>query len=217
MLKEKLDPKIIAATVGAFALAVVSLFLLFPGSISFGSKKKEEVKLDTVAIKKDAVKVAPKIEKKTPKAKLEAHVPIAVSAPVEIKVEEPKPVATQEAVKRIEAKLRLKKPQTPSQVNEYLPLVYWACREIGRLGQRDRALEWVEEGLGFSQDASFYAYGALLEYRQGRNGLAQAKAEQALIAPAYLDRRAVQLAHAVQALLQNPKDSASINLISSYE
>lgn len=212
VLKEKLDPKLVAATAAAVILAVVAVVLLFPGAFpfKFAEKKPDPPKVDTTL-------PPPPVEKPKPaqhKARVaeEHH---AAPTPVVEKVV--KPEKQEEAVKRIEAKVRLKKPQSPSQIGEYLPLVYWAAREIGRLGHRERALEWVEEGLSFSQDASFFSYGALLDLKQGRRALAQSKAEQALASPAYLDPRAIQLAQAVIVLVSNPSDSAARSFASSYE
>lgn len=215
MLKEKLDPKLIAATVVAVLLAVAAVFLLFPGVLNF--KRKPEppsVVVDSAALRPVKPAKKPSIPSK-PKAVVEKK---PEAAPKVDSVKPPAPAPTKmEAVARIEAKLRLKKPQTPDQVGEYLPLVYWACREIGRIGDRERALQWVEEGLSFSADASFFAYGAYLDYRQGRASRAQIKAEAALAAPAYLDRQALPLARSILVLLRDPADSAARSITSLYE
>lgn len=214
MLKEKLDPKLIAATVAAVLLAVAAVFLLFPGSFHF--KLKEDPK--PVLVDSGAVVVVKPAPKKVAVAKPQVESPKKPQA-----VERPKDTIVakkperNEVVARIEAKLRLKKPQTPDQVADYLPLVYWACREIGRIGDRERALQWVEEGLSFSGDASFYAYGAYLDFRQGRAARAQLKAEAALSSPAYLDRQALPLARSILALLRDPADSAARSITSLYE
>lgn len=216
MLKEKLDPKLIAATVAAVLLAVAAVFLLFPGALSFGNKQDAEpvVVADTAPV----VQAPPKVVVSKPVVSSKPTLPKPVPEVKKVDtVKPPSGPAKNEAVARIEAKLRLKKPQTPDQVGEYLPLVYWACREIGRIGDRERALQWVEEGLSFSADASFFAYGAYLDYRQGRAARAQIKAEAALAAPAYLDRQALPLARSVLALLRNPDDSAARSITSLYE
>lgn len=217
MLKEKLDPKLIAATVAAVLLAVAAVFLLFPGALSFGNKQDAEpvVVADTAPVVQASPKVV-RVPKAVAPSKPTLPKPVAEVKKIDT-VKPPPGPAKNEAVARIEAKLRLKKPQTPDQVGEYLPLVYWACREIGRIGDRERALQWVEEGLSFSADASFFAYGAYLDYRQGRAARAQIKAEAALAAPAYLDRQALPLARSVLALLRNPDDSAARSITSLYE
>ena len=215
MLKEKLDPKLIAATVATVLLAVAAVFLLFPGTLSFGGKPQSE----PVVVDAAPVQPAPQVVRVSkPAAKPVPAKPLQEGKKVDTAKPPAAPAPTKnEAVARIEAKLRLKKPQTPDQVGEYLPLVYWACREIGQIGDRERALQWVEEGLSFSADASFYAYGAYLDFRQGRLARAQIKAEAALTAPAYLDRQALPLARSVLALLRNPDDSAARSITSLYE
>lgn len=215
MLKEKLDPKLVAATVAAVILAVAAVLFLIPGLLPFNTTAKSQPKADSTAPAPIPARPAPVVEK--PQRK-----PVAPPVAEEEDFHEPmkmlsRPEKQEEAVKRIEAKVRLKKPQSPSQVGEYLPLVYWAAREIGHLGHRERALEWVEEGLSFSQDASFFSYGALLDLKQGRRTMAQSKAEQALSSPAYLDPRAIPLAQAVLTLVSNPADSAARSFTSSYE
>jgi hypothetical protein len=135
---------------------------------------------------------------------------------ISIPVRAPDPVPhPTEAIHRIEAKVRLKKPQTPSQVPDYIPLVYWACREIGPINP-DRGLEWVAEGLNYNEDGAFYAYGALLHFRKGRKTQAKSFAEEGRRNPSRLDPKASTLASAILTLLVDSTNVPAQAIARSY-
>lgn len=218
MLNEKLNPKLVIATIAVACALAVTLWYIF---VPRDPKKVEPIapsppKVDS-AVLKPVKSLPPPAPVRVVDSTLAQASAETVKTPAAPRPKDPTPSKSEAAVQRIESKLRLKKPQGPAQVGEYLPLVYWAAREFGRMGARDKALEWVEEGLSFTHDASFFAFGALMDLRQGRTTRARSKAEEAISCPAILDPRALLLAQAVLTLSVNPTDSAARSLASSYE
>jgi hypothetical protein len=215
MEKEKISPLQIVA------LAAILLGTAGAGYFFFFHKPAEAVDSEIVADETDSTStdtvkqiLPPKPVDTQKVAKKKIKPPKRDTLPKVVAAVEPP--TKKETIRRIEDKLKLKKPQTPSQVPEYIPLVYWASREIGPMDP-DRGLDWVEEGLAYRDDAAFFSYGAYLHYVKNRPSKALIYAEAGSRLRSSLDKRANALGRAVLAILKDSTDQSAKEIIRSFQ
>ena len=222
MLKEKISnkQKIAAVVLVVLAISAVGFFLFEDAFMRMKmSRKGDETQMIPVVqiSSSEALSSAAPVKKVKPKITRKTKVYAARSSSKEVSSSSKKKESNQVIIRRIEKTISLKKPKVPEETKTFVPLVYSSMRQIAQLGDLHKALKWCEEGMYFTDDASFYSFGALLHLRLERFEEAELFAQGALQRQKILDRDSHKLAKAVQALVKNPSETWATQMIRRYK